>query len=110
MRAGKLRDRAEFRRKGESDDGYGNVTSGEPVAFLTVWSDVMERPGGERLAAGAMDATRMATIRVRRSSETVAVKASDIVSARGQLWNIRAIAGDARGEWIEFTCEAGVAT
>lgn len=110
-RAGDLRDLATIQRRQSGTDDYGNVTTGGWAELYTVWADVMERPGGERIAAGALESTRMATIRVRRSSQSLAVTAADRIVVRGLVWNIRAIAevGRAR-DLIEFTCENGVAT
>lgn len=118
MSAGKLRDLITFQRCATGGDGHGNVVTGpwsdievSPGEPLTVWADVLERLGGERLAAGALEATRLATIRVRRSDEILTVTEADRIVARGRNWNIRAIAevGRAR-KFIEFTAEAGTVT
>lgn len=111
MRAGQLRDRVTFRRQAAADDGYGNTVSGAFADHLTVWADVLERTGGEKLAGGAVMTTRMATIRVRRSPDTLGLTAADVVLARGETWNIRSIAAVWRdNDLLEFACEAGVAT
>lgn len=109
--AGKLRDRITIQRATAEDDGYGNVTAGPWADLMTVWADVMERPGGEKIASGALESSRMATIRVRRTSAVMGVRDADRVQARGVDWNIRSIAAVARNnDLIEFLCEAGVAT
>lgn len=109
MTAGRLRDRITFQRLTEGDDGYGNVVTGW-TDHLTVWANVRETPGKEIVAAGRVEASRTATIRVRASSQSRGVTAADRIIARGQIWNIRSVAavGDGR-ELIEFLCEAGVA-
>lgn len=109
-RAGKFRERVTFRRQAAANDGYGNTVSGSYADLLTVWADVLERLGGERLASGAIEAPRSATIRVRGSSESRAVTEADIVVARGLVWNIRSIAQVGRdGAVLEMTCETAVA-
>jgi SPP1 family predicted phage head-tail adaptor len=110
MSAGKLRDRVTFRRRAAADDGYGNTVSGPWTDLVTEWADMLERLGGERLAAGALHAPRMATIRVRRSTVTLGITEADKVVARGEDWNIRSIAAvGRRNAMLEMTCEADVA-
>ena len=109
MKAGDLRDRVTIQRATNSDDGFGNTISGWSD-LLTVWANVRETPGKEIVAAGRIEASRTATIRVRASSQSRGVTAADRIIARGQSWNIRSVSavGDGR-ELIEFLCEAGVA-
>lgn len=110
MPAGRMRDRVTFRRRAATDDGYGNVQSGAWADLLTVWADMLERLGGERLAAGALEAPRMATVRVRRSTETEGVTEADMLRARGQDWAILSIAAVGRDNaLLEMTCQAQVA-
>ena len=109
MKAGDLRDRITIQRATNADDGFGNTISGWGD-LLTVWANIRETPGKEVVAAGRIEASRTATIRVRASSQSRGVTAADRIIARGQIWNIRSVAavGDGR-ELIEFLCEAGVA-
>ena len=109
MRSGDLRDRITVQRATQGDDGFGNTISGW-TDHLTVWANIRETPGKEAVAAGRVEASRTATIRVRASSQSRSITAADRVQARGQIWNIRSVAavGDGR-ELIEFLCEAGVA-
>ncbi len=110
-RAGHLRERVTFRRYAQVDDGYGNVVSGAPADVVTVWADVLERTGQEKLAAGALEAARLATLRVRSSTETRALTEADFVVARGVQWNIRSIAAVGRkGDLLDMLCETGGAT
>ena len=110
MTAGKLRDRVTFQRNTTSDDGYGNTVNGW-ADHLTVWADVLERLGGEKVKAGLVEASRMATIRVRRSTDTLDITEADRISARGTIWNIRSIAAVGRDNaLLECLVEAGVAT
>ena len=109
MKAGDLRDRVTVQRATHGDDGFGNTISGWSD-LLTIWANVRETPGKEVVAAGRIEASRTATIRVRASSQSRGVTAADRIIARGQCWNIRSVSavGDGR-ELIEFLCEAGVA-
>lgn len=114
MRAGHFRDRVTFQRRAATDDGYGNTVSGDWAALqyggqdVTVWADMLERLGGERLAAGALESTKMATIRVRISAAILTVQASDRIYARGDYWNIKSIADvGRRSAEREYTCETG---
>lgn len=109
MRSGDLRDRITVQRATQGDDGFGNTVTGW-TDHLTVWANVRETPGKEVVAAGRVEASRTATIRVRASSQSRGITEKDRVQARGQTWNIRSVAavGDGR-ELIEFLCEAGVA-
>lgn len=110
MDAGKLDQRITFQRATTGEDGFGNTITGW-TDLITVWANVRETPGKEIVAAGRIEASRTATIRVRASSQSRAVTAADRVIARGQIWNIRSVpaVGDGR-EMIEFLVEAGVAT
>lgn len=109
--AGNMRDRVTVQRQTAATDDYGNARSAPWVPILTVWADMMERPGAERIASGAIEASRMATVRVRRSDAAAAVTAADRLVARGQVWNIRSIAAIGKDRaLIEWTVETGVAT
>ena len=130
MQAGKLRDRVTFQRKkgvaapqgspsGETDafgnplpptDEFGNVDAAFEDLF-TVWADMLEHTGKERLAAGRIEAARTATIRVRRTVQTKTIAGSDRLLARGASWNILSVIRVGRDNaMIEFLCETGGAT
>lgn len=89
--AGRFRHRVTFNRQTQIDDGYGNVT-GEFAPLFTVWGNVRETTGKERVAAGAVENNRTATIRVRKSTQTAGLTEADQAVARGETWNIRGIA------------------
>lgn len=116
MDAGKLDTRITFQRLTDGDDGYGNVITGwadlevSPGVPMKLWANIRETPGKEAVAAGRIEASRTATIRIRASSQSRGVTAADRIIAREKIWNIRSVAavGDGR-ELIEFLCEAGVA-
>ena len=115
--AGRLRDEVAFQRVVAGDDGYGNTVSGwadievAPGVPLIEWAEVRVTSGRERVAAGRIEASRTATIRIRASSEVAGLTEADRVIAQGQVWNIRGIApaGNDR-ELLELLVEGGVAT
>ena len=108
--AGHLRDRVTFQRLVGGADEYGNTVNAW-ADHLTVWANVMERLGGEKMRAGVPQSERMATIRFRRSTATLALTPADRINCRGQIWNVRSISavGDDNA-MLEAACEAGVAS
>jgi SPP1 family predicted phage head-tail adaptor len=77
---------------------------------LTVWADVLETPGREAVAAGRVEASRTATMRIRRSSQSLGLSAADRVLVRGRVWNIRSIGDVGRDRvLLEMVIEVGVA-
>lgn len=109
MRAGNLNERVTFQRATAGDDGYGNAI----VAWadhLTVWADVRETMGKERVDAGRIEASGTATVRIRASDAARALTAADRMVARGSIWNIRSVApvGNDRA-MLDLLCERGVA-
>ncbi|WP_282026855.1 phage head closure protein [Limimaricola cinnabarinus] len=110
MRAGSLRDRITIQRQTETTDDYGN-TVGAWADLVSVWADVRETTGKEKVAAGRVEASRTATIRVRKSSATAGITEADRLTARGETWNIRSIAqADRKGVMLDLLCESGVST
>lgn len=108
MKAGDLRDRITIQRATSGDDGYGNVIASW-ADLATIWANIRETPGKETVAAGRIEASRTATIRVRASSLSRSISAADRVVARGQVWNIRSVIEIDRAT-LELLVEAGVAT
>jgi SPP1 family predicted phage head-tail adaptor len=107
--AGHLRDRVTFERLVAGADGYGNTVNAW-ADLLTVWADILEAPGREAIAAGRLESSRAATMRVRRSTATLAITSADRVQARGRVWNIRSIGDVGRDRaMLEMVIEAGVA-
>ena len=116
MRAGQLRERITFQRLTEGTDIYGNVHEDwadietAPGAPLTVWADIRETLGKERVDAGLVEASNTATIRIRASNATRALTAADRVMARGVAWNIRSVVPVGNnGAMLDLLCEKGVA-
>lgn len=108
MRAGQFNDRVTFQRLVGGDDTYGNTVTSWNTDWLTVWADMLEGLGREAVAAGRLEASRTATIRVHRSTQSLAITPADRVLARGKLWNIRSIVAVGRkDELLEMLCEEG---
>jgi SPP1 family predicted phage head-tail adaptor len=107
--AGRLRERVVIQRATTGDDGYGNTVTGW-VTHLTVWADVRETLGKERVDAGLVEASATATVRVRASAATRGLTAADRMVARGWTWNIRSIVpvGNDRA-MLDLLVERGVA-
>lgn len=105
--AGKLRHRVTFNRQTMIDDGYGNVT-GEYEPLFTVWGNVRETTGKERVEAASVENNRTATIRVRKSTQTAGLTEADQAVARGETWNIRGIANVGISDaMLDLLVEAG---
>lgn len=111
MRGGGLRDRVTVERQASGTDDYGNPMQAWST-LGTYWGDVRIATGKERIASGAVEATALATIRLRNSTEARAILASDRMVTRDHTWNITTepVVMGRRREFIEFTCETGVAT
>lgn len=105
-----LRRRVEFQRLDQTSDEYGNVTAGTWAPITTVWGELRETRGRERVLAGALDAPMSGVLRVRRSTQTAAITEADRAVIDGEEWNIRGRRDpDGRRAWIEFDVERGVA-
>jgi len=105
--AGRLNHRVQFNRQSVEPDEYGNVT-GEFEPFLTVWGNVRDTTGKERVAAGSVENNRTATIRIRSSIQARGLTEADQAVARGETWNIRGIAfADDKGAMLDLLVEAG---
>lgn len=105
--AGRLQHRVEFKRQSDETDAYGNVNGGfEPL--FTVWGNVRETTGKERVSAGSVENNRTATIRIRNSAQASGLTEADQAVARGETWNIRGIAhADDKGAMLDLLVEAG---
>ena len=103
-----MRHRVTFNRQGDNiTDEYGNpVTAFTPI--FTVWGNVRETMGKERVAAGSVENTRTATIRIRSSTQSRGLTEADQAVARGETWNIRGIAfADDKGTMLDLLVESG---
>lgn len=110
-RAGDLRDRAVFERFTAAYGDYGEAT-GTWATLTTVWADVLETPGREALQAGRLEATKTATMRVRRSATTAGIAEGDRVTCRGVTWNIVSLPSEVgrKRDRLEFKIMTGDAS
>lgn len=109
MPAARLNDRVTFQRRVIDPDGYGNE-GGDLVNLFCAWADMLETPGREGLAAGRVEASRTATVRIRRSPESLDLTAADTMLARCETWAIISIGNVARDRaLLELVCQTGVA-
>ena len=110
MKTPNLREQVVFERLTEGDDGFGNTVTGWQ-AHLTVWADVRETLGKERVDAGRVEDSNTATVRIRNFPASRGLTPADRVVMRGVPWNIRSIVpmGN-RGQYLDALCERGVAT
>lgn len=112
MRAGRLNRRVTFQTRGAAvEDGFGNAVAAWSV-LATVWGDLKEQSGSERLALGRVEAVASATLRVRRSTTTAAITEADrVLDHLGRTWNIRQVIDLAgAGRTLDLLLERGVAT
>lgn len=107
--AGKLDQRCVFERRTSAADAYGNVTDGTWAALLTVWGGLSEKPGREAVAAGRMESSAMASLRIRDSAAARAITAADRVTIGGVVHAIRDVRPPQRFGVIEMVVERGVA-
>lgn len=103
----RLRHRVTFKRQSQDSDGYGNV-SGEFEPLFTVWGNVRETPGKERVEAGSVEGIVTCTIRIRDSAQARTITAADQAEARGKVWNLEAptFVSD-RGTFIDIKGTSG---
>ncbi|GGL91662.1 hypothetical protein GCM10011534_12270 [Pseudooceanicola nanhaiensis] len=107
MRSEHLRDRVTFvgvmPGAGEPQtDEYGNEMPAQ-AGDLTVWANVRETLGKEKLEVGRLEDQRTATIRVRASSDSRRINSGHRAQARGDEWDVKSVAavGDGR-QWIDI--------
>jgi len=108
-RIGSMRERVSVQQEGRTDDmGGGYALSWTTMA--TVSARVRPLTGREMAARGALEASQMYEVTIRRPVDYA------INTGMRLLWgsvalNIRATANnDERGEFITCTCESGVVT
>lgn len=111
--AGALRHRITVERRTAADDGFGNTVSDTWAAVISdVPAEIRPLRGDEGVEASKIEARGLFEVKVRQSSRTLQIAASDrIKDARtGQLMNVRYIENpDIRGKFLKIVCESGVA-
>ena len=112
-RAGRYRDRVSVERKGGdlALDDFGNATAPAWAVLAEFWGNLRETTGKEHVAAGRLEAPATATLRLRRSAESLAITAADRVVARGAVWAITSAPIDPDGtrREVEVLLARGVA-
>lgn len=105
---GRMRGRVRFERREEIDDGYGNV-EGAWVAFATVAARLRFMRGGEQVLEQRIVGVQPVIITVRASTETRQVSTGDraVNTRNGTPLDIKSVAPDEVGAFIEILCEAG---
>lgn len=111
--AGQLRERVTFaRRPSPSSDEYGNPVTADFADQFTVAARVRYLVGGEAVQASRLEGRQPIVVSVRSSSLTRPVTADWRArnTRTGEIWNIRSVTPSENRAWIDFLCEAGVAT
>ena len=111
MRAGDMRDRLQFEKRSDTDDGYGNSQATFSPQFQC-WGQIMPQRGTEQAMDSRLQGIQPMVIRVRLNSDTQAI-ATD--------WQVRDLRTDAvyaiksvvdptrRREFLEITATSGIA-
>jgi len=110
--AGQLRDRLEFYKKVDTAaDALGNVQRVWELQFTTQ-ARVVQRIGGETVLQARLSGQNLASITVRRNSQTQHINSDwKAVDPRANdEWNIRSAVPDERQRFMELLAERGVAT
>ena len=103
----KFRDRVQLMRPQFGTDDYGNPAQGHTPAS-TIWADVIERLGGEKLAAGRIENTRQAAVTVWARDLPEGFCESWRITSRGFEWSILSIATAGRsGALVEISISHG---
>ncbi|AKJ41550.1 phage head closure protein [Pragia fontium] len=109
MRIGKLRHRVTLQRKEDVRDPVGQLLS-QWGDVCTVWAEVHELSGRERISASAEQSETTALIKIRyRKGITTDMR---IVHAEptgsGEIYDILAAPADDRRTYIDLMCSSGV--
>lgn len=109
-RAGLFRKRVTFQKEIRAADGGGGFERSWG-ADLVVWGQFTPERGQERLDAGRLEASLGGILRVRGSTQTLAITTAHSVLIDGERFQVRSIANpDQRDAVLEMTVEKGVAT
>ena len=111
MRAGDMRDRLQFEKRIDADDGYGNTQSTFEAQFQC-WGQVVPQRGTEQAMDSRLQGVQPMVIRVRLNAQTETI-ATD--------WQVRDLRTDMvyaiksvvdptrRREYLEITATSGIA-
>jgi SPP1 family predicted phage head-tail adaptor len=107
LNAGALRETVTIERKQSASDGMGGQVV-QWVALATVRGKVAPLSGREALQAMQLQASITHRIYVRYRSD---LSAADRLILRGKPLQIRAVLNmEMRNQWLELSCDEGVAT
>lgn len=108
MGAGELRKRVYFARAKRTDDGGGGARI-TWVPALTVWGGLTVERGREALAAGRLESSSGAVLKIRSSTEARVIDASYKATIDGVDYQVRSITEDPKRKYLEMVVERGVA-
>jgi head-tail adaptor len=112
--AGDLREVMNFQRRGDGDDGFGNVLPG-----VGPWETIFQAParvhilrGGEAVMNGRLAGTRTVAITIRwePAADTMNAAWRAVDARRGTEYNISTVEPDEVYAFITFLAVAGVPT
>lgn len=104
--AGDLDRRVQFQRATETEGPYGAVQTWANHG-VAVWASRRDVSDGEKWNASEMQATLLSRFRVRWSSFTDGLKASDRFTCDGRTWEIVGLKQVGRREFVEITASTG---
>lgn len=114
MTAGSLRRLVHFQKRGDLNDGWGNVTPGAGpwTTQFTMHAELKAMRGGETVAAARLQGRQPYVCRVRSNASTRMARHDwRLVDARdGEVLTLTSPVHDPDGKraWLEFTVESGV--
>lgn len=112
--AGRMREKLNFQRRSEVDDGYGNPQSGDFQTVFTDAAQIIPLKGSEPVIASRLTGVQPYIVRIRGSVAARAVTTAwRAVDARNpsRIFNIRSGANyDMKNAWLDFMADDGVAT
>ncbi len=114
-RAGELRERLAFQRRGTQSDGYGQDVAGDYETQFEERARLRPLRGTETIMAARLQGLQHYTVRVRQSERTRAISTAwRIVDARdtSRVFAISAppIDPDEKGLWLEMVAVEGQPT
>lgn len=113
-RAGGLRERLQFQKRGSQDDGWGGAPTGHGpfVTAFTVSAGMRPRTGGEEVTAARLGGRQPYIVTVRNSAQTRQVTTGwQLVDARNtdRVFAVTSPPADPDGknQWLEFLAVEG---
>lgn len=114
-RAGALRERLHFQKRGDGDDGMGASMpgAGDFVTVFTAAAAMKPRTGGEGVDAARLSGTQPFVVTVRNTSKTRDITiAWQLVDARDDSRVFAVVSPpadpDGRNAWLEFLATEGL--